>query len=184
MEMVIKIWIQDVFWTKLMIKLANGLNLRGLIKREVWDKSYIFVWRVTHDSWIGQQPFAQSCLTLCKPMLPCPWNPPGKNTGVGCHFLLQGIFPTQGLNPGLLHCRQILYHLSHKGSPPLMGRTIKWESNLRRNCFGQGNWEFHFSYVKFKLFFRIQVEISYRYLRIRSRICKLELWAELWAGDV
>ena len=41
---------------------------------------------------------------------------PGKNTGVGCHALLQGIFPTQGLNPGLLHCRQILYHLSHQGS--------------------------------------------------------------------
>ena len=37
------------------------------------------------------------------------------NTGVGCHFLLQGIFPTQGLNQGLLHCRQILYHLSHQG---------------------------------------------------------------------
>ena len=37
----------------------------------------------------------------------------GKNTGVGCHFLLQGIFLTQGSNPGLLHCRQILYHLSH-----------------------------------------------------------------------
>ena len=40
----------------------------------------------------------------------------GKNTGVGCHFRLQGIFPTQGLNPGLPHCRQILYQLSHKGS--------------------------------------------------------------------
>ena len=43
--------------------------------------------------------------------------PSGKNTGVGCHFLLQGIFLTQELNPGLLHCRQILYHLSHQGSP-------------------------------------------------------------------
>ena len=42
---------------------------------------------------------------------------PGKNTGVGCHALIQGIFPTQGSNPGLLHCRQILYHLSHQGSP-------------------------------------------------------------------
>ena len=40
---------------------------------------------------------------------------PGKNTGVGCHALLQGIFPTQKLNPGLLHWRQILYHLSHQG---------------------------------------------------------------------
>ena len=42
---------------------------------------------------------------------------PGKNTGVGCHFLLQGIFLTQESNPGLLHCRQILCQLSYKGSP-------------------------------------------------------------------
>ena len=44
---------------------------------------------------------------------------PGKNTGVNCHALLQGTFPTQGLNPGLPRCRQILYHLSHQGSPAL-----------------------------------------------------------------
>ena len=42
---------------------------------------------------------------------------PGKNTGVGSHSLLQGIFPTQGSNLSLLHCRQILYRLSHQGSP-------------------------------------------------------------------
>ena len=41
---------------------------------------------------------------------------PGENTGVDCHALLQGIFPTQGSNPGLLHCRQILYCLSHQGN--------------------------------------------------------------------
>ena len=46
------------------------------------------------------------------------WDSPGKNTGVGCHFLLQGIFPTQGSNPGLLHCRQILYPES-RGKPRL-----------------------------------------------------------------
>ena len=45
-----------------------------------------------------------------------PWNFPGKNTGVGCHFLLLGVFPTQRLNPGVPHCRWILYQLSHKGS--------------------------------------------------------------------
>ena len=45
------------------------------------------------------------------------WNYPGKNTGVGCHFLLQEIFLSQGSNPGLLYCRQILYHLSHQRSP-------------------------------------------------------------------
>ena len=46
-----------------------------------------------------------------------PWNSPGQNTGVDSLSLLQGIFPTQGLNPGLPHCRQILYQLSHKGNP-------------------------------------------------------------------
>ena len=46
-----------------------------------------------------------------------PWNSPGQNIGVGSLSFLQGIFPTQGSNPGLLHCRQILYQLSHKGSP-------------------------------------------------------------------
>ena len=47
----------------------------------------------------------------------CPWIFPSNNTVVGCHFLLQGIFPVQGSNPDLLHCRWILYHLSHQGSP-------------------------------------------------------------------
>ena len=48
---------------------------------------------------------------------------PGKNTGGGCHALLQGIFPTQGPNPGLPKCRWMLYCLSHRGSP----RTLEWE---------------------------------------------------------
>ena len=60
----------------------------------------------------------QLCLTLCNPMdrLHGSWDFPGKNTGVGCHSLLQGIFPTQGLNLGLWHGRQIIYHLSYQGS--------------------------------------------------------------------
>ena len=56
----------------------------------------------------------QSCPTICESMLLCPWNSPGKNTGVDCHSLLQGIFQTQGSNLDLPHCRQILYHLSHR----------------------------------------------------------------------
>ena len=56
----------------------------------------------------------QSCLTLCYsmdcgPSGLCPWDSPGKNTGMGCHALLQGILPTQGSNPGLLHSRQIFF---------------------------------------------------------------------------
>ena len=63
----------------------------------------------------------QSCPTLCDPIDYSPpgssvhGDSPGKNTGVGCHALLQGIFPTQGSNPGLPPCRQILYFLRHQG---------------------------------------------------------------------
>ena len=71
---------------------------------------------------------AQSCPTLCDPMDCSPpgscvlGDSPGKNTGVGCHALLHGIFRTQGSNPGLPHCRQILYQLSQQASP----RILEW----------------------------------------------------------
>ena len=55
-----------------------------------------------------------------------PWNFPGQNTGVGSLSLLQGIFPTQGSNPGLPHCRRILYQLSHQGSL----RILEWVAYL------------------------------------------------------
>ena len=70
----------------------------------------------------------------------CPWNSLGQNTEVGSLSLLQGIFPTQGSNPGLLHCWWILYHLSHKGSPRILegvaygfsrGIFLTQESNCR-----------------------------------------------------
>ena len=64
----------------------------------------------------------QLCVTLQPHGLYSPWNSPGQNTRVGSLSLLQGIFPTRGSNPGLPHCRQILYQLSHKGSP----RTLEW----------------------------------------------------------
>ena len=70
----------------------------------------------------------QLCPTLCDSMdcsLPgssVHGDSTGKNIGVSCHAFLQGIFPTQGSKPGLLHCRQILYQLSHKGSP----RILEW----------------------------------------------------------
>ena len=63
-----------------------------------------------------------SCPTLWPHELYSPCNFPGKNTGVGSLSFLQGIFPTQGSNPGLPHGRQILSQLSHKGSP----RILEW----------------------------------------------------------
>ena len=79
---------------------------------------------------------AQLCPTLCDPMDYSLWNSPGQNTGVGSPSLLHGIFPTQGLSPGLLHCSWILYQLNHKGRP----RILEWaaysffsKSSLPRN---------------------------------------------------
>ena len=64
-----------------------------------------------------------SCVQLlATPWTISPWNSPGQNPGVGSHSLLQGIFPTQESNPDLLHCRQILYQLSHQRSP----RILEW----------------------------------------------------------
>ena len=70
--------------------------------------------------------WSKSCSVVSDSLRPhglySPWNSPGQNTGVGSLFLLQGIFPTQGSNPGLPHCRKILYQLSHEGSP----RILEW----------------------------------------------------------
>ena len=60
----------------------------------------------------------------------CPWDPPGKNTGVDRCSLIQGIFLTQGLIPGLPHCRQILSHLSHQGRA--CRKLFMWKKKRRR----------------------------------------------------
>ena len=65
----------------------------------------------------------------------CPWNFPGNNARVSSNSLLQGIFPTQGSNPGLLPCRQILYCLNHQGSPLLECTYLKTEQSVvKRIC--------------------------------------------------
>jgi len=94
---------------------------------------------------------AQLCQTLCNPVDCSPWNSPGQNTG--SLFLLQGIFPNQGLNPGLLHCRWILYQLSNKGSPirlkweayPFSSGSSQHRNRTRVSCIAGGfftNWAF------------------------------------------
>ena len=68
----------------------------------------VLEFQVQHHSFQRRAVFPNSIL--------CPWDSPAKNTRMGCHFPLQGIFPTQESNLGLLHCRQIIYWLSYKGS--------------------------------------------------------------------
>ena len=77
--------------------------------------------RLQEKRTIGHRKVKVSCSVALDSAIPwtvatrllCPWNSPGKNTGVGCQSLLQRIFPSQGLSPSLLHCRQILHLLSH-----------------------------------------------------------------------
>ena len=82
---------------------------------------------------------AKVCLILGTPWnvahrLLCSQDIPGKNTGVDCQFLLQGFFPTQGLNLGLLHGRWILFHLTHQGSPmdTLYMLNTEWKKPIRK----------------------------------------------------
>ena len=91
---------------------------------------------------------AESCSVVSDSLRPhglkSPWNVLGQNTTVGSFSLLQGIFPTQGSNPGLTHCRWILYQLSHKENLRYQGNTretkgafqAKMDSVKNRNCMG------------------------------------------------
>ena len=93
-----------------------GSSVHGILQARVLEWGAI-AFSDVHPT-LPNYPFPSPAPTGMQPTrLLCPGDFPGKDTGVGCHFLLQGIFPTQGLNLGLLHCRQILYLLSYKGSP-------------------------------------------------------------------
>ena len=105
--------------------------------------SLIFSLRNRQVSWEWSESRSVVSDSLRPRGLYSPWNSPGQNTGVGGLSLLQGIFPTQGSNPGLLHCRRILYQLSHQGSP----RMLEWVaypfssgSSWPRNWMVVTNW--------------------------------------------
>ena len=104
--------------------LENLLILFNIMPR-IWRRN-IFSPKVCKKQKNPNEWMNESCSVMSDSLRPhglySPWNSPGQNTGVGRLSLLQGIFPTQGLNPGLLHCRWLLYQLSHKGSP----RILEW----------------------------------------------------------
>ena len=102
------------------IFLTQGSNLNLLHCRQI-----LYSWATGDARYISlknkSESENESRSVMSEPLQPhglySPRNSPGQNTGVGSLSLLQGSFPTQGLNPGLPHCRQILYQLSHQGSP-------------------------------------------------------------------
>ena len=97
------------------IALTSLLVLPALIKSKA--DIALSVSLLVHSQW---------CLILCNPRVFCPWDSPGKNTGVVCHSLLWGIFLTQRSNPCLLHFRQILYHWATREAPCLGVSSFLW----------------------------------------------------------
>ena len=114
-------WATELKWTEMKAKVLNE-----------WTSTISWVWahcNISASWWYTCRHHDSSkwkslrCVQLCDPMnYTSSWNSPRKNAGVGCHAIIQGIFPTQRWNPGLPHCTQILYQLSHKGSP----RILEW----------------------------------------------------------
>ena len=108
------------WWTKMMLWDLWFFHLFKFISNNAW-KLWSFVFSQYNNS--GEKRKVKMLVSHVQlfaipwtvtTRLLYPWNSPGKNTGVGCHSHLQGIFPTKGLNQGLLHCRQIIYHLGYQ----------------------------------------------------------------------
>ena len=98
--------------------MSLSLTLGSFFSHEVEQVQVLWVYGVQPNIYIYE---SESCLVISDSPRPhelySPWNSPGQNTGVGSLSLLQGIFPTQGSNTGLPHCRRILYQLGRKRSP-------------------------------------------------------------------
>ena len=112
-----------------------AVDWRWLRERSDWVQCGILDWVLKQEKTLTENTRAvlgRGHVWLCDPTACSPpgssahGGSPGENTAVGCHSLLQGIFPTQGSNPGLLHCRWILCRLSHQGIP----RILEWVAYL------------------------------------------------------
>ena len=96
----------------------GSLGWEDLLEKGIATHSSVLAWRIPWTDMLSHFSHVQLFATpwTVAYHLPATMGFPGKNTGVSCYFLLQEIFPTQGLNLGLTHCRQMLYRLRHKGS--------------------------------------------------------------------
>ena len=114
-----RVWSVDVlgvlkYWTCVSVSMVSALlPVTGL------SFSSLFLTLVSKSESVSHSVMPDSLRPhgLQPTRLLCPWDFPGKDTGVGSHFFLQRIFLTLGLNPGLLHCRQNLYQLSYQEAP-------------------------------------------------------------------
>ena len=117
---------EQLNWTELMIDL-------GEYSMFTWEKCvFCCIWMESESESVKVE-IAQSWSTLWPHRRYSPWNSPGQSTGVGSFSLLQGIFPIEGLNPSLMHCRQILSQLSRKGSPKIL-EWVAYSFSSRSSC--------------------------------------------------
>ena len=120
---------EHIFMCLFAICLSSGpVILLFFISKELKAHVHTKTWILAID-WILSPPDlyeSESCVQFFVTpwTIYSPWNSPGQNTGVGSLSLLHGVFSIQGLNPGLLHCRQILYQQSHQGSPNLYADAL------------------------------------------------------------
>ena len=191
-------------WTALL----KGPDLEGLLQGRDGGLSYNcrgvnWLWgrSVTERKFVGQMmecgavkvKATQSCLTLLWAHgLHSSWNSPGRNTGVGSLSLLQGIFPTQGSNPGFRHCRWILYQLSRKGSlrilkwvaHPVSSRSSRPRNQTRVSCNTGGfftNWAIRETCVEQrKVYFRAKQREWVG--RVQKPPTSLKFFRQNWGG--
>ena len=117
------------------MSISGWIDQKNVVKCDIYTHTYIHTHTHTHThthiythshtlccAWLLSHVRLCNLMDCSPPGSSVHGDSPGKNTGVGCHAFLQGIFPIQGFNPGLPHCKWILYHLSHQGSP----RTLEW----------------------------------------------------------
>ena len=129
---------------------------------------------------------AQSCPTLWDPMncsqpdSSAHGDSPGKNTGVSCYALLQHIFPTQGWNPGLPHCRGILYHLGHQGSPRIQewvdypfSRGVSWLRNRTKVSCISGRFSTSWATGEAQVFYSYSMKHGTQWLLCLNRLDSL-----------
>ena len=133
---------------------------------------------------------AQSCPTLFNPMDYSPpgfsvhGNSPGKDIGVGCHAFFQEIFPTQEYNPGLLHCKWVLYRLSHQGNPrrldwipdPFSGVSSQHRNQTRVSCIAG---RFSTRWATGEALKLVYVQLNHFTVLLKLTQNKLQFWKEI-----
>ena len=144
--------------------------------RKDTEQKAFYLKSFTHMVPLGRKSLSVVSNSLRPHGLHSPWNSPGQNTGVGSLSLLQGIFPTQGLNPGLPNCRRILYQLSYKGSPGI----LEWVAYLFSSGSSGPRNQTGVSCIAGRFFTNWAIREARAYSFLYVIYLHTEYWTDLW----